>query len=69
VLYDDLRKLPAADLVGQLCVVALKDGGLLLKRLAQGEAEGMFDLISAVGTPVRNADIVWAAKVTAVIQR
>jgi SOS-response transcriptional repressor LexA len=69
VLYDDLRKLPAADLVGQLCVVALKDDRILLKRLARGEAEGMFDLISAAAPPIRNVDIVWAAKVTAVIQR
>jgi hypothetical protein len=69
VLYDDLRKPPAANLVGQLCVVALKDGRILLKRLAQGEADGTFDLTSTAAPPIRNAAIAWASNVTAIIQR
>jgi hypothetical protein len=46
VLYDDMSKPPIADLIGELCVVALDDGRILVKRLARGGAEGKFDLIA-----------------------
>jgi hypothetical protein len=69
VLYDDMRKPPTADLIGELCVVALQDGRFLVKRLARGAAEGKFDLIAQAGPRIRNASIVWASKVKAIIQR
>jgi hypothetical protein len=69
VLYDDMSKPPIADLIGELCVVALQDGRILVKRLARGGAEGKFDLIAQAGPRIRNASIVWASKVKAIIQR
>ncbi len=69
VLYDDTRKPPTADLIGVLCVAALKDGRVLIKKLQQGGAEGSFDLISQAADPIRDAGILWAANVKAIIQR
>jgi hypothetical protein len=69
ILYDDSRQAAARDLVGELCVVALTDGRVLVKRLQQGAAEGRFDLISRAGPTIRNAEIVWAANVKGMIQR
>jgi hypothetical protein len=69
VVYDNSRRQPAANLIGKLCVVALEDGRILLKRLARGETKGMFDLISVAAPTIRNVDVAWAAKVTAIIQR
>jgi hypothetical protein len=69
ILYDDLRKTATPDLIGKLCVVRLKDGRVLVKQLQQGGARGQLDLISHAGPPIRNAGIVWAATVKAVIPR
>jgi hypothetical protein len=69
ILFDDLRKPATPDLIGKLCVVGLKDGRVLVKQLQQGGAHGQFDLISHAGPPIRNAGIVWAAVVKAMIPR
>jgi hypothetical protein len=68
VLYDDTRQPPTPNLIGELCVVALDDGRVLVKRLQRGRAEGQFDLISQAGPAIRNVRIVRAANVKAMIQ-
>ncbi len=68
VVYDDRRRLPPADLVGQLCVVALEDERIVVKRLARGTTRGAFDLISPAMPPIRNARIQWASKVKAIVR-
>jgi hypothetical protein len=68
LLFDDLRRRPTPDLVDELCMVALADGRMLIKLLGQGRAEGQFDLISQGEPPMRNAAIVWAAKVKGLVQ-
>ncbi len=68
VVYDDMRRLPPADLVGRLCVVALEDERILVKRLARGTAKGAFDLISPNAPPIRNVRIQWASKVKAIVR-
>jgi hypothetical protein len=68
VLYDDLRLPPTRDLLGQLCVVSLADGRLLVKGLQQGKTKGRFDLISNFGPAIRNVAVVWAALVKSISQ-
>jgi hypothetical protein len=67
-LYDHVHRPATLDLVGELCVVALEDDQVLVKRLQQGDAEGLFDLISAAGPAIRNVRVVWAAIVKEMIQ-
>jgi len=69
ILYHDLRRPVPADLADHLCIVGLKDGPLVVKKLQQGRTPGQFDLISESGPPIRNANIAWAAKVEAMIPR
>jgi hypothetical protein len=68
LLFDDLRQRPTPDLVDELCMVALADGRMLIKVLGKGRAEGQFDLIFQDEPRMRNAAIVWAAKVKGMIQ-
>jgi hypothetical protein len=68
VLYDYEQRQPTPDLIGELCVVALEDGRVLVKQLRQGEAEGLFNLISLAGPAIRNVRVVWAAVVKEMIQ-
>jgi hypothetical protein len=67
LLYDDLRQPPTDDLIGELCVVAVK-GAILVKTLQRSEVEGRFDLISLSGPPIRNVEITWAAPVKAIFR-
>jgi hypothetical protein len=69
LIYDDVRQPPTPDLIGELCVVALKDGQILVRQLQQGGAQGQFDLVSQAGPGIRNAAVVWAANVKAMIPR
>jgi hypothetical protein len=69
VLYDDLREPATPDLMGELCVVALKDNRIVVKQLQQGGAQGVFNLISEAGPAIRNAGVVWAQNVKAMIPR
>jgi hypothetical protein len=69
LLYDDLRQPATPDLIGELCVVALKDGQVVVKKLQQGEIQGQLDLIPHAGPIIRDARIVWAANVKGMIQR
>ncbi len=69
ILYDDLRQPVTSDLIGQLCIVALKDGRVVVKQLQQGGTQGQFDLISEAGSAIRDAGIAWAAKVEAMLPR
>jgi hypothetical protein len=68
VLYEDRRSPPTADLIGELCVVALEDQRVLLKELRRSPVKG-FDLFSQAAAPIRQVNVVWAAGVKAVIQQ
>jgi hypothetical protein len=69
VLYDDVRRAVTPNLIGELCVIGLKDGRTVVKQLQEGGARGKFDLISHGAPPVRNAGVEWASIVKAVVQR
>lgn len=68
VYYQDVRSPITPDLHNQLCVVGLADDRLLVKRIER--RGGKFVLVSNNGEPdIENADIEWAAKVTALLPR
>jgi phage repressor protein C with HTH and peptisase S24 domain len=66
VFYDDVRRPMTPDLIGQLCVVGLADGRVLIKQVQRGSAEGLFNLISATEKPIADVTIDWAARVNSI---
>jgi hypothetical protein len=69
VFYDDVRRPVTSDLVGDLCVVGLEDGRILIKLLQRGRVEGLYNLISQTEPPIRDAAIKWAAGVVSMARR
>lgn len=62
--YDDRRDPPSEDLIGRLCVVELKDGRVLVKKMAKGSAAGLWHLLSTNAAPMFDQPVRWAARVT-----
>ncbi|MCW5695823.1 MAG: LexA family transcriptional regulator [Bauldia sp.] len=69
VYYDDIRSPVTPDLLGKICVVALADDRVLVKRIKQSRTEGLYHLLSANGEPILDVAILWAAKVRHIGQR
>lgn len=67
ILYDDRHEPPHEDMLGNVCVVGLPDGRVLVKRLLRGSRRGLFDLESLVGETLRDQRVEWAAMVLVVI--
>lgn len=63
VYWDDRRDPVTADLIGELCVVGLADGRVLVKQLSRGRTEGRFALHGQFGEAILDAELLWAAKV------
>jgi hypothetical protein len=69
VFYDDVRRPVTPDLIGELCVVGLEDGRVLIKQVQRSRTEGLFNLISAVDKPILDVAVEWAAKVNSIARR
>lgn len=67
IIYDDRRDPPSEDMLGEVCVVGLPDGRVLLKRLLRGSRRGLFDLESLIGETMRDQRVEWAAVVALVV--
>jgi hypothetical protein len=67
--YDSVRRPPASDLIGELCIVGISDGRILLKQVQRGGAEGLYNLSSPGRPTIIDAKIEWAAKITSISQR
>lgn len=63
VFYDDVRSPVTPDLIGQLCVVGLADGRVLVKRLQRSAGTDLYHLISNAEGPMLDQAVEWAAKV------
>lgn len=61
--FDDVRKPPTEDLIGRLCVVELKDGSILVKRLVKGSRKNRWTLLSTNADPIIDKTLNWAARV------
>jgi DNA-binding XRE family transcriptional regulator len=64
VFYDEVRSPVTSDLMGQLCVVGLIDGRILVKWLKAAKKPGLFHLKSETEATMKDQEVVWAAKVT-----
>lgn len=69
VFYDSVRRPATPDLIGDLCVVGLTDGRILLKQLQRGRSEGLYNLLSPAEPPILDAKIEWAARATRLSRR
>jgi transcriptional regulator with XRE-family HTH domain len=67
ILYDSRHNPPHEDMLGEVCVVGLPDGRILVKRLLRGSKRGLFDLESLVGDTLRDQRVEWAAVVQIVV--
>jgi len=64
IFYDDVKEPVTTDLIGQLCVVALPDGRVLVKKIRASRTRGLYHLLSNTEAPILDVEILWAAKVT-----
>lgn len=62
--YEDRRDPPTDDLVGELCIVGLTDGRVLVKTLYRGRQPGLWDLHSTNVPPMQDQPVAWAARVS-----
>jgi hypothetical protein len=69
VFYDDVRSPVTPDLVGKLCVVGLRDGRVLIKKLQRSRIHGQFNLVSQTEPPIADATVDWAARVKSMTPR
>jgi SOS-response transcriptional repressor LexA len=69
VYFDEQRTPPTEDLIGEICVVGLSDGRVLIKKLLRGRKKKHFDLESAAAPLIQDARVEWAARVTSILPR
>lgn len=62
-LFYGPERLPAGDLVGKECVIALPDGRMLVKRLRRGSKRNLYTLESHNAPPMEDQPVEWAAPV------
>jgi hypothetical protein len=60
---------PPAELIGQLCVVKLKSGVILLKEVSRGYEQGRFNLTSWNADPINDEEVVAATPVLSIVPR
>lgn len=65
--FEDRREPITDDLLGELCIVGLEDGRVLIKIPHRGSAPGLFHLESRNAAMLADQRIVWAALITAII--
>jgi phage repressor protein C with HTH and peptisase S24 domain len=63
VYYEERREPPDESHYGKLCVVGLKDGRALIKKLYPGRRPKHFDLHSVNAPPELDQPVEWAARV------
>ena len=61
--YDETRNPVTPDLIGELCVVGLPDGRVLIKRLKPTPNPDRFHLIANTEAPLLDQEVAWAARV------
>jgi hypothetical protein len=69
VFYDNVHRPIVSELIGQLCVVGLSDGQVLVKKVQRAKTKGFFNLLSNTEKPIENVRIEWAAKVKHLVPR
>ena len=62
--FENEKKPPTKELIGRLCIVALKSGEMLVRTLQPGRKRGRYDLESTTEPTLRDQDVAWAARVS-----
>lgn len=65
--FDQHRAPLDVDLIGVPCVVAIEDGGILVKRLKRGSQPDLYDLDSDIRPVIRDVRLCWVAEIISVI--
>lgn len=63
VYYDDVKTAPDGSILGELCVVGLPDGRVLVKKVRRGPSPGRYNLESQTEGTIEDVEIAWAAVV------
>lgn len=69
VSWNDVRRPVTTDLVGEICVVGLEDGRVLVKKLQRSKTRGLFHLLSQFEPPILDVPVDWAAEITGMAPR
>jgi hypothetical protein len=69
VFWDEVHDGITADMHGELCVVGLPDGRILVKWLQPARTPGLYHLFSETEGPLNDQEVEWAAKVTSMRPR
>ncbi|HEY8615992.1 peptidase S24 [Phenylobacterium sp.] len=67
IYFEDQRTPPTPDMLGHVVVVEVDTDEVLVKRLLRGSRPGLFDLESVAGPTRHDAQLRWAAHITAII--
>lgn len=67
VYYDEVREPVREDHLGRLCVVGLPDGRVLVKWIHASRTPGIYHLHSETEPPINDQEIIWSARVTALM--
>lgn len=70
VFYDDVHRPVTTDQIGRLCVVGLRDGRIMVKKVQKSRGrQGLFHLLSNTEGPILDVEIEWAARVINMVPR
>lgn len=67
LIYTGEQTLLEEDVLNRVCVVQLADGRMLVKKVLRGSAPQRYHLMSSNAPLIEDVEIVWAAKVKAII--
>lgn len=67
LIYTGEQTVLEEEVLNRLCVVKLADDRVMVKRLMRGTQQGRYHLVSSNAPPIEDAEIVWAARVKAII--
>lgn len=62
--YDETEGGITSGHLGQLCLVGLPGGRVLVKKLSRSRSPGLFHLTSGVAEPILDQEIEWAFRIT-----
>lgn len=67
LIYAGEQTVLEEDVINRLCVVKLLDGRVLVKRVTRGSRPQRYHLVSTNAPMIEDAEIMWAARVKAII--
>lgn len=67
LVYMGEQTMLEEEVLNRLCVVQLADGRMLVKRLVRGSQPQRYHLLSTNAPVIEDAEVVWAAKVRAIV--